>query len=88
MKVDLLQIPFVVKEAAQALTQGHCVVIGLQSTGEAAAEALGLEPGSCCGFYSTAKELILRFLHTHFPIKAESKKEGQKGCCSWFDVQY
>jgi hypothetical protein len=33
-----LQIPVVVQEAKAALAGGHCVVIGLQATGEAAAQ--------------------------------------------------
>jgi hypothetical protein len=33
-----MQIPVVVKEAKAALAGGHCVVIGLQATGEAAAQ--------------------------------------------------
>jgi hypothetical protein len=32
------QIPVVVQEAKAALAGGHCVVIGLQATGEAAAQ--------------------------------------------------
>ena len=33
-----MQIPVVVQEAKAALASGHCVVIGLQATGEAAAQ--------------------------------------------------
>lgn len=32
-------------EAKRGLAEGMCVVIGLQSTGEAAADALGMNPG-------------------------------------------
>ncbi len=40
-----LQVPTVVPEAKKALAEGCAVVIGLQTTGEAAADAMGLEPG-------------------------------------------
>jgi hypothetical protein len=33
-----MQVPVVVQEAKAALAGGHCVVIGLQATGEAAAQ--------------------------------------------------
>ena len=39
------QVRTVVPEARRALEEGCAVVIGLQSTGEAAADSLGLEPG-------------------------------------------
>ena len=55
-----MQIPSVVAEARAALDAGQCVVIGLQSTGEAAVDAAGLEPGPCSGFVSTTKEMLLR----------------------------
>lgn len=40
-----MQVPAVVREATAALAAGHAVVIGLQATGEAAAQALDLRPG-------------------------------------------
>jgi hypothetical protein len=45
----LCQVPTIVEQAKAALAEGHCVVIGMQTTGEAAAEALNLEPGCACG---------------------------------------
>ena len=62
-----MQMPTVVEVAQAALKEGKAVVVGLQSTGEAAADAMGLEPGRVCGFISTAKELLTRFVATHFP---------------------
>ena len=59
-----------VKEARAALEAGCAVVVGLQSTGEAAADALGLVPGEPVpggGFVSTARQLLLTFVETHFP---------------------
>ena len=58
-----------IKEAQMALQEGNAVVIGLQSTGEAAADATGLQPGQACSFVSTTQELLLRFVATHFPTK-------------------
>lgn len=68
-----------VAEAQAALAAGHAVVIGLQATGEAAADALGLEPGQQCGFVSTTRELLTRFLHTHFPTRLEPSGKGSPG---------
>lgn len=49
--------------AEAALAAGHCVVVGLQSTGEAASDATGLQPGAALpGFLSTTKELLCRWV--------------------------
>ncbi|GIL79152.1 hypothetical protein Vretifemale_8504, partial [Volvox reticuliferus] len=64
-----LKVPTVVSEACEALAAGQCVVIGLQTTGEAAAEAAGLEPGPVPGFVSPTKEMLLRFVTQHFPVR-------------------
>ena len=66
----------VAAEAQKALVGGFAVVIGLQTTGEAAAESMGLQPGQACGFASTTRELLQRFVDIHFPTKAEPK-DGQ-----------
>lgn len=63
-------------QAKAALLAGQCVVIGLQSTGEAAADAAGLEPGPVAGFVSTTRELAARFVETHFPVARELTAEG------------
>lgn len=68
-------MPCVVAEAQAALSQGMCVVIGLQSTGEAAADAIGLEPGPVPGFVSTTKELLYRLVEAHFPTREERLDE-------------
>lgn len=57
-----------VAEAQAAITAGQAVVIGLQTTGEAAADAMQLEPGQMCGFVSTTRELLSRFTSQHFPV--------------------
>lgn len=68
---SLLQVPIVTAEAQAALAAGQAVVIGLQSTGEAAADAMQLEPGQTCGFVSTTRELLTRFVAQHFPVRYE-----------------
>lgn len=74
------QVPTVVHKAKKALQAGHAVVVGLQSTGEAAADALGLEPGQACGFVSTTREMLSRFVTLHFPTQYEPSTDqgGQK----------
>jgi len=46
----------------------------LHNTGEAADAALGLEPGPVPGMVSTTKEMLVRFVRTHLPLKAHSKE--------------
>lgn len=72
-----MKVPAVVKEAKGALENGCSVVIGLQSTGEAAADALNLIPGSNCGFISVTKELMLQFVHNHFPTTRHQQPNSQ-----------
>jgi hypothetical protein len=54
-----------------------CVVIGMQSTGEAAADAMGLEPGPLPGFVSPCKEMLLRFIQQNFPEHSAQSPEGK-----------
>lgn len=73
-----MQVPTVVPEAQKALAQGCAVVIGLQTTGEAAADAMGLEPGQACGWVSTTREILRRFVLMHFPTLRETAKGGEQ----------
>lgn len=75
----VLQVPIVAAEAQAALAAGQAVVIGLQSTGEAAADAMQLEPGQTCGFVSTTRELLTRFVAQHFPVRYEPGPNEPKG---------
>ncbi len=72
----VVQVPIVVPEAKVALDEGCAVVIGLQTTGEAAADSMGLEPGQSCGSVSTTKQMLRQFVATHFPLNRESQKNG------------
>lgn len=65
-------------QAKAALASGMSVVIGLQSTGEAAADAMGVEPGPLPGFVSPCKELLVRFIQQHFPIHHPQAPEGRQ----------
>ena len=69
-------MPLVVEEAKRALAAGQAVVIGLQATGEAAADALALVPGEPCGWISVTREVLLRFVTLHFPTRCESEGKG------------
>ena len=71
------QVRTVVPEARRALEEGCAVVIGLQSTGEAAADSLGLEPGQSCGSVSTTKQMLRHFVAMHFPLRRETQKNGE-----------
>ena len=72
-------MPVVALEAQAALAAGQAVVIGLQSTGEAAADAMQLEPGQVCGFVSTTRELLSRFVTQHFPVRYEPGPDEPAG---------
>ncbi|MEW5313763.1 MAG: hypothetical protein WDW38_005303 [Sanguina aurantia] len=63
-----MKIPTVVAAAKQALAEGMCVVIGLQSTGEAASEAMNLQVGYVTGFVSPTRELLMQFVQSYFPV--------------------
>ena len=65
-----------VAEAKRALADGQAVVIGLQATGEAAADALSLEPGQACGWVSVTREMLHRFVAQHFPTRYQSDGKG------------
>ena len=67
-----------VREAHAALEAGFAVVVGLQSTGEAAADALNMQPGDECGWVSTTREMLLHFVEVHFPTRREVPKAGAK----------
>jgi C-terminal domain on Strawberry notch homologue/P-loop containing NTP hydrolase pore-1/UBA/TS-N domain len=62
-----MKVPAIVEEVKQAIDEGNAVVIGLQSTGEAAADALELQLGDSCGWISVTKSILLQFVHNHFP---------------------
>lgn len=74
-----MKLGAVVSIAKEAIARGDCVVVGLQSTGEAAAAALNLNPGDACGFVSVTQEIVLRFLDDHFPVRSYPSGAGAGG---------
>jgi hypothetical protein len=55
------------------------VVIGLQSTGEAATDSLHLQPGDVCGFISTTRQMLVQFVEAHFPTTLALEQQQQEG---------
>lgn len=68
------KVPKVVELARQAVRDGKCVVIGLQSTGEAKTLEQLEEFGELNDFVSTAKGVIQSFVEKHFPTSVEQSK--------------
>eukprot|EP00731_Ephydatia_muelleri_P023466 Em0015g1049a len=68
------KVPEAVKLAKRAIEQGKCVVIGLQSTGEARTlDQLDQGDGELTGFVSTAKGVIETLMQRHFPVPTASE---------------
>lgn len=61
-----LSLSFSVKAA---LAAGEAAVVGLQSTGEAALDSLGLAPNGDTPFVSVCRETLLGFVKAHFPTR-------------------
>ncbi|CAG0894216.1 unnamed protein product [Darwinula stevensoni] len=62
------KVKHAVRLAREAIKMGKCVVIGLQSTGEARTlEALEKEDGTLTEFVSTAKAVFQTLVEKHFP---------------------
>ncbi|KAI3433451.1 hypothetical protein D9Q98_003264 [Chlorella vulgaris] len=74
-----LKVGAVVKEAKEALAAGYAVVIGLQSTGEAATDSLHLQPGDVCGFISTTRQMLVQFVEAHFPTTLALEQQQPEG---------
>ncbi|GAB2276382.1 udp-glycosyltransferase [Dionaea muscipula] len=74
------KVPAVVELAKQALDKNKCVVIGLQSTGEARTEEAVSKHGlELDDFVSGPRELLLKFVEENYPLpeKPESLPEGE-----------
>ena len=61
----------------------RALLVGLYA-GEAAADALKLEPGQVCGFVSTTREMLSRFVMTHLPVQYDAGPNSSMPgiCCS------
>ncbi|XP_071502207.1 uncharacterized protein [Diadema antillarum] len=65
-----VKVPSIVKEAQASLAEGKCVVIGLQSTGEASLDwEMTRNGANLPNFVSVAREILSRFIQQHFPTK-------------------
>ncbi|XP_052207187.1 protein FORGETTER 1 [Diospyros lotus] len=63
------KVPTIVKLAKQALMENKCVVIGLQSTGEARTEEAVTKYGTeLDDFISGPRELLLKFVEDNYPL--------------------
>ncbi|KAG6545283.1 hypothetical protein Mapa_013396 [Marchantia paleacea] len=68
------KVPAAVRLAKQALLEGKCVVIGLQSTGEARTEEAVNKYGvELDDFVSGPRELLLKLVEEHYPLPPEPK---------------
>ncbi|OWK12208.1 SBNO2 [Cervus elaphus hippelaphus] len=66
-----------VELAQEELAQDKCVVIGLQSTGEARTrEVLGEKEGQLDGFVSAAEGVFLSLIQKHFPSTKRRRERG------------
>ena len=62
-------MPECARLALEAIADGMCVVIGLQSTGEANTKASLEETGETMDdFVSAPQRILLAFLKNHFPL--------------------
>ncbi|CAL5014965.1 unnamed protein product [Urochloa decumbens] len=75
------KVPAVVKIAKQALAENKCVVIGLQSTGEARTEEAVTKYGvEMEDFVSGPRELLLKLIEENYPLppKPDSFQQGEE----------
>jgi hypothetical protein len=81
-----LKVRSIVGAGRAALARGECVVIGMQSTGEAGLSAAGVQAGDRCGeLRSSAKDTLLSYLRNHVasyataPVPAARAGSGGPG---------
>ncbi|GBG72349.1 hypothetical protein CBR_g11926 [Chara braunii] len=68
------KVPAVVRMSHEALCEGKCVVIGLQSTGEARTEEAVSKYGmELDDFVSGPRELLIKLVEDHYPVPPEPK---------------
>ena len=71
-----MKVPAIVEETKKALEAGYCVVIGLQTTGEASLDSELTKKGNLIGFMSLCREILTRFITQYFPITIDTKIAG------------
>lgn len=69
-----MKVPMCVEITKQALSQGKCVVIGLQSTGESQTnDAIDEMDGELEDFVSTPKQLLVSLIEKYFPTDLDDE---------------
>lgn len=68
------KVPFVIKTTKEALKEDKCVVIGLQSTGEAKTLEALEDLGEVNDFISTARAVFESLIENNFPAPERSRK--------------
>ncbi|KAK9811987.1 hypothetical protein WJX73_006484 [Symbiochloris irregularis] len=77
------KVPCLVRMSQDALADGKCVVIGLQSTGEARTADVVAERGEELDeFVSGPKELILKLVEDHYPLPASCRSQEASAAAS------
>lgn len=72
------KVPTVIRLAKQALIEGKCVVVGLQSTGEARTEEAVTKYGlELDDFVSGPRELLLKFVEEYYPLPEQPEETDQ-----------
>ena len=72
------QVPECARLALEAVDNGMCVVIGLQSTGEANTSAVREQLGDVMeDFVSAPRQIMQGFLENHFPTGAGDSLDTQ-----------
>ena len=71
-----MKVPTIVEVAKTAMDTGQCVVIGLQTTGEASLDSeMNRTKGEMTSFVSLCREILSRFISQYFPTFIEGKSE-------------
>ncbi|KAK3094762.1 hypothetical protein FSP39_005887 [Pinctada imbricata] len=79
-----MKVPKIIEESRKALEEGNCVVIGLQTTGEASLESeMTKNRGSVSGFVSLCREILSRFIQQYFPTFIEKQTCEEKVEDQW-----
>ncbi|KAF0732932.1 hypothetical protein Ae201684_010041 [Aphanomyces euteiches] len=64
-----MKVPFIISTVKDSLASGHCVVIGLQTTGEASMERSNIADGKATSLISLCERILIDFISLHFPTK-------------------
>lgn len=81
-----VKVPVAIEIAERSLAEGKCVVIGLQSTGEAKTlEAL--DDGDINEFISTARATFESLIENHFPAPSRGQRRRRVSASTDSDIQ-